>query len=97
MNAHEHGTGSVEGLAQSGSDLVWAIDSEARSAECIGVLDRVDGPKIDAGKAVVLDEFLRTHHVVGAIDPNHVDQVGLETHGCLEFIGGEEKAAIARD
>src|ERR1700687_2045470 len=59
MNAHEHRTGSVESLAQSGSDLVWAIDSQPRGTECLRVLDRVDGPKINAGDAIVLDALLR--------------------------------------
>src|SRR5713101_102112 len=97
VNADKHGSRSVERFSQGSSDLIWTIDSEACGTKCLRILDRVDGPKIDAGDAVVLDAFLLSHHVVGAIDPNHVDQVGLQSDRGLELVCREKKTAIARN
>jgi hypothetical protein len=47
VNADEHGTRNVERFSQGSSDLVWMINSEARGAECLRVLDRSTGPTIE--------------------------------------------------
>src|SRR6266436_3772792 len=95
VNADKHGSRSGERLPQSGRDLVWAIDSKAGGTECLRVLHRIDRPEIDARYAIVFDSFLRAHHVVGTIDPNHVDQVGLQPNRGLELICGEKETAVA--
>jgi hypothetical protein len=60
---------------EGGSDLVWMSDSQPRGAECFGILHQVDRPEINARGTVVFDALLRAHHVVGAVDPNHVHEV----------------------
>src|SRR5216683_7432900 len=95
VNADQHGTRSVERLSQGSGDLAWTIDLEACGTECLRVLDRVDRPKINAGDAVVLDAFLLGHHVVAAVDPNHMDQVGLQSNCRLELVCREKETAVA--
>src|SRR5260370_24376085 len=97
VNADKHGPRSVERFSQGRSDLIWTIDSEARSTKCLRVPDRVDGSKINASDAVVRDPFLPGYHVVVPVDPYHVHEVGLQSHCGLELVCREEEAAIARN
>jgi hypothetical protein len=54
----------------------------------------VDRAEIGAGGAAIFQFLLRRHHVVGTVDPNHVDQVGLEPERGLELHRGVQDDGV---
>ena len=53
-------------------------------------------PEANPRGAFVLWLFLDGHHVVGAIDPNHMNEVKLQPHCSFELHCGKQKPSIAR-
>jgi hypothetical protein len=85
----EHRAGRIEGFAQDRCNFIRMLNSKAGGAESFGVFDVIDRTKINSRPAVVLDLLLHAHHVVVAIDPDHVNQMGIQTDCCLQLICGE--------
>ena len=96
MHSDEHGTWRVEGLAQSRCDFVGVLNLEAGCSEGFGILHVIDRAKRNARGAMVLNFFLRGHHVIAPIDPNHVNYVGLQAYRSLKLIGRKEETAVPR-
>jgi hypothetical protein len=78
MYSNEHRAGCIEGLTQGWCNFIGLLNLEAGGAEGFGVLDVIHRTKIHSRRAVVLNSFLCAHHVVVAIDPNHVNQMGIQ-------------------
>ena len=87
--SNEHRAGRIEGLAQGWCNFIGLLNLEAGGAESFGVLDVIHRTKINSRCAIVLNSFLRAHHVVVSVDPDHVNQMGIQTHSCLQLICGE--------
>jgi hypothetical protein len=69
---------------------------QARRAEGFCILDIVDRAEIDSGGAAVLQLLLRRHHVVGTVNPYHVNEIGVKPDGCFQLHGGVFDSAVAQ-
>jgi hypothetical protein len=81
----EYGTRSVKGLLKHSLDLVRRLNHETMGSERLRILYGIERAERRARRAAVLLFFLDGDHVVGAIDPDHVNKVRLETNGSLKL------------
>src|SRR3984957_5279968 len=84
-------------FAQLLPNFTGGVDEQALGAKSFRVLDNVDRAEIHARSPFVLGSLLNRNHVVGTIDPNHMDQIQLQSNGGFQFHCREQKTAIARD
>ena len=96
-NANQDGAGDLKCLLQRWPNLIRRLDHETGCSKSLGILDDIDWPKVDSRRAFVLRLFLDGHHVVGAVDPNHMNEVELQPHRGFELHRGKQKPSVARD
>ncbi len=96
-NPNQNGPGNLECLLERWPDLIGCFDHEAGCPKSFGILHDIDWPKINSRRTFVFRLLLDGHHVVGAVDPNHMNEIQLQPHCGLEFHYGKEKSAVARD
>ena len=77
LDADQNGTRDFECFAQYWSDFVRRIDHVADGSERLGILDHVNRTELHTRHAFILSFLLNQHHVIGAIYPNHVNEVQL--------------------
>src|ERR1700678_1455766 len=93
----EYGTRSVEGLLKHSLDLVRRLNHETMGSERLRILYGINRAERRARGAAVLLFFLDGDHVVGAIDPDHVNKVRLETNGSLKLHTRKQETTVAGD
>ena len=96
-NANQDRAGNLKSLLQRCSNLIGRLDHEAGCSKRLGILDDIHWPEVDSRCAFVLWKFLDGNHVVGAVDPNHMNEVELQPHGSFEFHRGKQESSVARD
>ena len=76
-NANQDRARDLKCLLQPWPNLIGRLDHEAGCSKGFCILDDIDWPEVDSRLALVLGQFLDRHHVVGPIDPNHMNEVEL--------------------
>ena len=95
VNSNEHRAGCVEGLLEHWGDLVWSLNHEAVCPECFRIFHRIDWAELSAGRPAIFLFLLNGNHVIRSINPDHVDEIRLESYGRFEFHCRKEKTAVA--
>ena len=93
----EDGTGYFKCLAQLLPYIIRGVDKQTFGAKGFRVLDNINRAEIHAGCPFVLGALLNRHHIVGSIDPDHVDQVQLQSNSGLQFHSRKKKSAVTGD
>jgi len=68
----------IECLLENRRDIFRRADHQTLRAKGFGVLDGINRAEGDSGHTAVFLYFLGAHHVVGAIRPDHVDEMRLQ-------------------
>jgi hypothetical protein len=68
-------SGCVHGSGERLSNFVRGADHHPRRSERFGVFDRIIGTQPAAGASAVFENLLLQDHVVGAVDPDHMNDV----------------------
>jgi hypothetical protein len=75
VNSHQHRPRCIKCFLQHRSYLVGSSEHESHGAERFSIFHVVDRTKIDSGFAAVFRNLLNANHVIGAVDPDHMDNV----------------------
>src|ERR1700678_1639519 len=93
-NPNQNGARNLERLLECWTDLIGCIDHEPARPKSFGILHNVDWPEIDSRCAFVFRLLLDRNHVIGAVDPNHMNEVQFQSHCCLEFHCGKQESSV---
>ena len=78
VNSDKNRTRSIECLFQDRRNLIWRLDHEPLGAERFRVLYRINRTELGTRRASILQNFLLSHHVIGAVDLDQVNRIRLE-------------------
>src|SRR5437667_8615747 len=85
MDSDDHRSLRVKGLLHDRNDVVGLVDHETTRAERLGILDVIDWTEVGPRSAAIFQFLLNGYHVIGAVGPDHVNDVRLKAYGRLQF------------
>src|SRR3954452_10156195 len=97
IDSNEDRTGHFKCFAQLLPNLIRGVDEQTFRAKGFRVLDNVDRTEIHARCPFVFGTLLDRNHVIGSVNPDHVDEVQLQSNSGLQLHARKQKSAVTQD